>query len=723
VSAASTDVSPAVADDRRAGKRALRALPVLLVYAIVSAVYVWQASGHPTPWLFSDEIEYSQIARAIAETGEPARRGVAYGGAGLFPWLVAPFWRINNLSDAYTAVKTFDALVMAAAVLPAYGLARMVASRPYALIAAVGTGIIPAFIYSAMVMQEPVAYFTAALGFFLAARAIASPTRGRVAAAIAVAVVAPFVRDELVLIPLVLVAGAAARWLCFGGGGRRLSEASWRWRAGCAAGAIAALVVGNAVLQHGAGQWATATEHPSVMIDQALWAWAALAIGIGVFPVVIGLAMLVPARSIVVTPEAEAFTAVLATAVAGFTVYVAVKGAYQAATFEARVSERNLAYLSPLLFVALALFVETRVVRPWMLMLAAAFAGWSFSKIPLAIENGLAADAPGLSILAWLHSDHDLGRGGADRLLFALLAASVLVSVAPALLRRHRRAALVIVAIATVLALGWSGRGELAASRYSNDFSKLFLAGLPKPLDWVDRETGGQPVVYLGQKIADPNGVWSMEFWNRSVRQVWSLDGTAPGPGPVLTPNLVSPDGRLTADPHFPFAIADNGVTLAGDVVAERGLLRLVRVERPLRLRESVRGLFSDGWIGSSKPADTVFGDYSLFDAPKAPGTAYVTLSRTGFCGPKAPGRVLIDLGTLGLGPERNGVIDRVTERRGWVVDSCGERTFEIPTPGGPFHVTVSITPPFQPAALDPRQSERRYLGAQFGVRFEPGPP
>ena len=721
MSATATTVSQAAPDHVRARGWALGALPVLLVYAIVSGVYVWQASGHPTPWLFSDEIEYTQISRSIAETGEPARRGVAYWGAGLFPWLIAPFWWIDNIAHAYTAVKTFNALVMAASVLPAYGLARTVMSRPYALIAAVGTGVIPAYIYSAMVMQEPIAYFTATLGFFAAARAIASPTRGRVAAAITVAVIAPFVRDELVLIPLVLVAGAAVRWVCFGDGRRRLSEASWQWRAGCVVGAIVALVVGNAVLQRGAAQWATATAHPSVMIDQGLWAWAALAIGIGVFPVVIGLAMLVPGRSIVVTPDVEAFTAVLAVAVVGFTVYVAVKGAYQAAVFEPRVSERNLAYLSPLLFVALALFVATRVVRPWMLMLAAAFVGWCFSAIPLAIENGLAGDAPGLSILAWLHSDYDLGRDGAGRLLYTLVAASVLVGLAPLLFPRHRRAVLVIVATATVLALGWSGRGELAASRYSNDFSKLFVAGLPKPLDWVDRETGGQPVVYLGQKIADPNGVWSMEFWNRSVRKVWSLDGTAPGPGPVLTPNLVSPDGRLVSDPGFLFSIADNGVTLGGTVVAEKGLLRLVRVDKPLRLRESVRGLFSDGWIGSSKPAETVFGDYSLFDAPREPGTAYVTVSRKAFCGPKAPGRVLIDVGTLGLGPERNGVIGRVTERRGWVVDSCGERTFAIPTPGGPFHVKVSITPPFQPAALDPSLSERRYLGAQFGVRFEPG--
>ena len=94
----------------------------------------------------------------------------------------------------------------------------------------------------------------------------------------------------------------------------------------------------------------------------------------------------------------------------------------------------------------------------------------------------------------------------------------------------------------------------------------------------------------------------------------------------------------------------------------------------------------------------SVAADYNRFDAPKKPGTVFVTLSRKGFCGPKAPGQVLIEVGTIALGQQRNGVLGRVTQRRGWVVDSCAERTFPIATPGGPFHVKVSVTPPFQPA-------------------------
>ena len=118
--------------------RLLAAVPVTFSFLVVASLYVWQASKHPTPWLFSDEIEYAQISRAIAETGKPARRGVEYWGAGLFPWLIAPFWWIDNLQTAYSAVKTFNSLVMTAAMFPTYLLARMLMARPYALLAAVG---------------------------------------------------------------------------------------------------------------------------------------------------------------------------------------------------------------------------------------------------------------------------------------------------------------------------------------------------------------------------------------------------------------------------------------------------------------------------------------------------------------------------------------------------------------------------------------------------------
>lgn len=699
--------------------RFLAAWPLLFSFLAVASLYVWQASKHPTPWLFSDEIEYAQISRAISETGKPARRGVDYWGAGLFPWLIAPFWWFDNLETAYSAVKTFNVLVMTAAMFPTYALARMLMARPYALLAAVGAVIAPSFIYSAMVMQEPVAYFTAATAFYVTARALVTPTRWSIGAAVVVALVAPFVRDELILVPALMLGSIGVRFVCFGRGRAALARATTRKRVALAFAAVVAFGLAVAVARAGSGQVKVAFGSPGTMLDQALWAWGALVVGLGVLPIVIGLGMLVPATTINRTRSLAAFASVFALSVALFTAYVAVKGTYQAAVFESRVEERNLVYLDPLLFVALALFAANRAIRPWTLAVVAALTAWAIGSVPLNVGGGLEGDAPGLAVLSLFNKDHGLSLDGANQLLYVLLALSVFVGLAPALLGRRRLGSWIVVG-AALLAIGWSVRAETAAAHYSNEFSQFFVKGLPQPLGWVDDVTAGQPAVYIGQKIANANGVWSMEFWNRDVRRVWSLDGTAPGPGPVLTPNIVSTDGRLAGDPGYRYAVVDNGISIAGETVAEKGFLRLVRIAPPLRLTESLAGVFSDGWIGSSKPAASVSADYNRFDAPKKPGTVFVALSRKGFCGPKAPGRVLIEVGTLGLGQQRDGVIDQVTERRGWVVDSCAERTFPISTPGGPFHVKVTVTPPFQPATLDPNNFERRYLGAQLGIAFEP---
>jgi hypothetical protein len=700
------------------GDRLLAVWPLLFSFLVIASLYVWQASKHPTPWLFSDEIEYAQISRAIADTARPARRGVEYWGAGLFPWVIAPFWWIDSLQTAYGAVKTFNSLVMTAAMFPTYALARMLMPRPYALLAAIGSVLAPFFIYSAMVMQEPVAYFTAALSFYVAARVLATPTRWSIAAAVALAVVAPFVRDELIVVPAIMVAALGIQYVCFGGGRTYLANASNGRRVALAVGAVVAALLCLVVARAGASQVEIAFARPGTMLRQARWAWGATIVGLGVLPAVIGIAMVVPAPGIRRTRGLAAFTSVLGASLLILTLYVAVKGTYQAATFEERIEERNLLYIAPLLTIALAHFAATRQIRVWALALAAALTAWAIASLPLNLA-GLEGDAPGLAILSRWHDDYELGVTSAHKILYGLIALSVLVGLTPLLLRRRQIATWIVVG-AFVLSIGWSTWAETAAATYSNNFSDLFYNGLPKPLGWVDEATGGKPAVYIGQKIADPNGIWSMEFWNRSVRRVWSLDGTAPGPGPVLTPDLIATDGRLDGDPGYEYAVTDAGLAIAGTPVVTQGATKVVRIAKPLRLRNSLAGVFTDGWIGSKIPADRVMADYNQFDAPSKPGVVSVTLSRKGFCGPPAPGHVLIEVGTIALGQQKNGILGRTTQARGWTIDSCAERTFPIETPGGPFHVRVTVKPPFQPSAVDPKNFEQRYFGAQLGIAFQP---
>jgi len=120
--------------------RFLSAVPLLVLYFALAALYAWQASRRPVPTIFSDELELTQLARAIADTGEPARRGVPYEGlASLAAYVLAPVWWLGSASESWATAKLVLVLAMTATIFPAYGLARMVVPKWYALAAASAT--------------------------------------------------------------------------------------------------------------------------------------------------------------------------------------------------------------------------------------------------------------------------------------------------------------------------------------------------------------------------------------------------------------------------------------------------------------------------------------------------------------------------------------------------------------------------------------------------------
>ena len=115
--------------DRTFADRILAATPLLSVFFWLCIVYAVEAWAHSTPWVFSDELELTQLARSIAATGHPARRGMPYGFHTLWTYLMAPAWRIHDVQRAYDTIKYLGAVVMTATVFPAYGIARMVVGR------------------------------------------------------------------------------------------------------------------------------------------------------------------------------------------------------------------------------------------------------------------------------------------------------------------------------------------------------------------------------------------------------------------------------------------------------------------------------------------------------------------------------------------------------------------------------------------------------------------
>ena len=174
--------------------------------------------------------------------------------------------------------------------------------------------------------------------------------------------------------------------------------------------------------------------------------------------------------------------------------------------------------------------------------------------------------------------------------------------------------------------LAWNLTGEISAAAASNDFSRQFLTRITRSAaTGSTSRPGGSPTLYLGQRIVDPNNLWLTEFWNRSLKYIWSLDGTAPGPGPTVTPDLAGADGRLYPSPKgVVYAVTDPGVDVVGTVVVVHTHKnggstipwRLVKIAQPLRLAHAQTGIEPDGWIVSPDGVKPAKAAYSQFVTP-----------------------------------------------------------------------------------------------------------
>ena len=594
--------------------RAQAAIPVLTIFVWLCLLYGWEAWGNLTPWLFTDELEKTQLSRAIAETGHAARRTVPHSFDTLYVYLIAPAWFVHNTTKAYGVVKAIGVGTMTSVLFPTYLLARMLVSKRWALFAAAGAAMIPVLSYSSLILEEALAYPYAALCFYLLAKAFVTRRRGWIAAASLASIVAPLVRDQLAVITAGAIIAAAAYWFGSEGGLRlRANWGSWDW-----VGLVVLLVlfasVFDVVIAHKSSIWYLATQYyKGRMVTYGLWAAGALTIGLGVLPTIAGLSSLVRPRGTPQTPERRAFTTIAISMFASFGFYTAVKAAYISTIGFSYLTERNLVYVAPLLFIGTAIvFDRGRAVLP-AVVAASAFAMYVVTTTPYKMESHFYFDAPGLSVLQSLNRVVALTPSGAKVLLV------VLTLVSAAFLVYSRYGAPRVVTLLSSWRRGSCSCGtrtEITGARSSHAFADRLLAGMPRPLNWVDQTVPhGADVYYLGQQIADPNGVELLEFWNRSIHHVWSTDASAPGPGPSVTPDVKTTGGLLFPRKDVRYLVTDYGLILRGKVLAVKyhtgaAVLpwTLYRVTPPLRLQQSLEGLYADGW---GAPL-TAYNQYSL---------------------------------------------------------------------------------------------------------------
>ena len=711
--------------------RVERLIPLVGAYLLLATFYAWQAWRRETPTIFTDELETTQISRAIADTGHAMRRGEPYGFTSLVPYLTAPFSWIHPVASAYETIKSVQAFVMASAIFPAYLLARRVVTPGWALFAAVATIAAPALSYSPILVEEPWAYPAATLALWLTVRATDKPTNAAFALAFAACVVAVLIRSQLValfgaLAAGLLVLGWRSDWM-------RRYRARWStwdtvgfWI--LVAGVLIAVV---AFFGHQSTEWQdAASQWKGRMVEYGSWAGGAFAIGLGIVPAIALLSVLaVPARERD-RPGVRAFVAVTAGAVASFAWYAAIKGTYLSTHFSSLVVERNLIYLTPLAFVATAYLFERAAAPAWAVVVSGVvvlgLVVWT--PIERGLDNFPYYEAHGFAILALANREWAWPTGRIEAALVVLVVVSVILLLLTATPLRPSRLAVWIPVTIAVAILGWNAVAETYASIGEHDFSARVQKNLPKPNDWIDRATDGGSTTILGQRMDDnPLGFASMEFWNRSIERVWSVDGTGPGPGHTLTPDLQSVDGTLWPNPDTEYVVGANGVEVAGPVVATNPAANatIVRLDgKPIRLRSNDTGVAADGWtLGLSPDPSVAHAAHNQFDVSRGgTGNVVVTLSRQVFCpkGVRLRGVARVRVGDLVRGPDKQPAIGRVTGSQTAYVPGCGVRTVVLPTPDGPWRAEVAIET-FVPRDVDPKHSsDARALGAQVGFGVQP---
>jgi hypothetical protein len=706
--------------------RLQKAIPLLAVYFALAALYAWQASHRPVPTIFTDEGELAQLSRAIAHTGHAARRGVPYGVASLVAYFLAPVWWLGTTAAQYSAAKLVLVLTMTATVFPAYALARLVVSPWYALAAAGGATAVPALAYSPILVEEPLAYPLATLALLLIARALVRPSWGRVVAAGVASAASAATRTQLAVLFVVLVLGLL--WIAWQSGrGLRWRSAwsRWDWVGGIAL-AIGLALAFSAFVGHFSTSWRNTTGfYKSRIFDHSVSAIGALAIGIGILPLVAGIAALARPKDEPGDPKTRAFVTTTVASLAAFIWYAGIKGAYLSTVFATLVVERNVIYLAPLLFAATALAIERGVGRWWAIAVAGVFTVYVVSATPLELDNYPYYEAHGLSIAAFANRQWGWPQGKIENVLLVACGLAVAVVLALRWLRRDSTAFRVVAAVAAVVVVTWGLTAEVYAAAGESHLSRQVARNVAAPLDWIDRATGGASTVVLGQQITDPKPVQVTEFFNTSIRKMWSLDGTAINVGgPILTPDLGASDGTLSPAPGTRYALALNGVELRAPIVARRGRDTLYRVDGgPLKLTSAVTGIESDGWIaGSSDDPSTARASYTRYDVSRdGPGFADVTLSRVAWCGKDVPGRATVRVGPVAIGPDKQPAIGRVTASETKILHHCRAKGFALPVPNVPWRMEITVHPTFSPHTLDPRQSDRRQLGAVVTkIGFQP---
>lgn len=591
------------------------------------------ARGMEAPWIFVDELIYSELAKGLAEDGSRLIREVHVGNRfGLvYPLLLSPAYALfDGVPDAYEAMKAINALVISLTAVPVYLLGRRLLPPPLALLGAVLALAPPTLLYAGTLMTENAFYPAFALTALTLVRALEAPTWWRSLALVGVMVLAFLVRAQaVVLVPASLTAPLLLAW--WERGGRAALRPYWRLYAtlgGAALAAALAYLAQGRSPSEALGAYAAVTNGDYRPLEVARWTLyhlAGLDLAVAFAPLA-AFALLVVA----VPRQAREVRVFVATALSLGVWLLLQVSAFASLPYVERVEERNLFHVLPLLFLGLLVWIHVGAPRPRRATAAVALA---VTLLPLALPwerlIGVQALSDTFSLLPWW----GVRDAGVPVARLGLVAAGLAGGVVLALVATPARLVrlLPLVVLAYLVAEHDSVRTRLETASAGS----LFQGIGAERADWVDAAVPeGSEVVQVWSNRPDYRTVFVNEFFSRSVGRVFYTGAATPGGLPEFPVSIDGRNGRLldpSARPIIaPFALTDTTVALAGRPVARdrRPGLVLLRLRGPLRLTHTVDGVYADSWSGprvtytrfrcrGGSVALTVQSDGGLFREPQ----------------------------------------------------------------------------------------------------------
>lgn len=128
---------------------------LLFIYIASVSLRIYYSSWIENPYYYKDEIVYSGMARSFMESGTFMYAGsISRSIPPLYPMLISIAYIPPDIFTTYTLIKIINSLVSASVIFPVWLLAKEFLSEKEAVIPATMAAVLPALVYSGMIMTE-----------------------------------------------------------------------------------------------------------------------------------------------------------------------------------------------------------------------------------------------------------------------------------------------------------------------------------------------------------------------------------------------------------------------------------------------------------------------------------------------------------------------------------------------------------------------------------------